>query len=64
MITVTILPAIFILLHSFLLIRFCVDLFFQTENQHYSFSWLLFIFLVPVVGYVNYYRRYKMKADN
>jgi len=64
MITVAILPAIFIMLHSYLLIRFCLDLFFQTENRQYTFTWLLFIFLVPLVGYYNYYRRYKMKADN
>jgi hypothetical protein len=61
MITVTILPAIFILLHSYLLVRFCIDIFFQSESRSYSFSWFLFIFLVPFVGYYNYYRRFVMK---
>ena len=62
MITVTILPALFILLHSFLLIRYCIDLFFRNEDGHYSFTWLLFIFLVPIVGYYSYYKRYVRKT--
>jgi hypothetical protein len=61
MITVSILPAIFIVLHSFLLIRFCLDFIFQTEDRPHSFPWLLFILLVPVIGYFNYHRRFVMK---
>ena len=64
MITVTILPAIFIILHTILLIRFFVDLFFQTDDRHYSFSWFLFIVLVPLVGYYNYYRRHGIKTKS
>ena len=62
MITVTILPALIILLHSFLSIRYCIDLFFRNENSHYSFSWLLFVFFVPVIGYYRYYKRYVAKT--
>jgi hypothetical protein len=62
MITVTILPALIILLHSFLLIRYCIDLFFRNEDSHFSFSWILFIFLVPLVGYYSYYKRYVAKT--
>ena len=64
MITVSILPAIFIVVHSFLLIRFCVDLIFQTESRPYNLPWLLFILLVPVIGYCNYHRRFMMKAKS
>jgi membrane-bound acyltransferase YfiQ involved in biofilm formation len=51
-----------ILIHGFLIVRFCVGSMFRPVYRPYSFQWLLFIAFVPYAGYYVYYRKYIAKG--
>ena len=58
MFTTAQIPWLLLLVHLYLVIRFCVGSMFRPAGRPYSFQRLLLIALVPFIGYYFYYRKY------